>query len=173
MRHKTSQEILTVLQAVPDITRDEIAALLPDIHISSVRSTVTTLQNAGKIRATGTKEHVGKQGKVHRSQRFSLNDSGEAPPARKMKRKLPSQSGYEARLANLNEELAELKAWKASAIARFPDLAVDPVVLKARKIVAEELRKGGDPQLAHHVMLGQKDETMMMRVTIRGLEDVA
>ncbi len=71
----------------------------------------------------------------------------------------------------LRKQIAELEAWKAEAIARYPDLAVPPLVKRARQLVAEMLRSSNDHGLAGQVVAGTKDGTMMMRVCVAALEE--
>jgi hypothetical protein len=77
------------------------------------------------------------------------------------------------RLEQAQAEIEELRAWKEAAMSRFPDLAVSAVVIKARKIVADEVRAGGDTLLANQIVSGLKDSTLMVRVALKALEDVA
>lgn len=76
---------------------------------------------------------------------------------------------YETRIKGLLVENQSLLQWKADAIARYPDLAVDPVVLKARQMVAAEI---GDSDKASRdaVLAGQRDGTLQMRVAVKLLE---
>jgi hypothetical protein len=75
-------------------------------------------------------------------------------------------------MKELRRQLAELEAWKEAAMSRFPDLAVSPIVLKARKLVADEVRAGGDMLLANQIVEGKKDETLLVKVAIKALEEV-
>lgn len=68
-------------------------------------------------------------------------------------------------------ELEELRRWKTEAIERYPDLAVSPIVLKARQMVAEEIGSG-DPTMRDAVLAGQRDGTITMRVAVKLLEGV-
>lgn len=84
---------------------------------------------------------------------FSERDMTPRHPARKRKR--PTDS-----------ELIELRRWKHDAIARFPELGVDPIVLKARQQVAEILRKEGAEAKAALVERGELDDGETMRIVL-------
>lgn len=55
--------------------------------------------------------------------------------------------------------IAELEAWKANAVARYPDLAVDPVLHKARELLAVAMAPLGQ---AADVRDGMFDDTPAM-----------
>lgn len=67
--------------------------------------------------------------------------------------------------APVSDELAELRAWKADAIARYPDLGVKPVVLEARKIVADVFGK----EKRDAIMRGEHDAGPAMKVAVSAL----
>ena len=76
----------------------------------------------------------------------------------------------------LKQRIAELEQWKTTAIARFPDLGIDPIVLNARQIVSAELRStndSGDRNAADAIMAGQRDNVLAMRLVIKMLEEKA
>ena len=117
----------------------------------------------------GTKAREGDRGRatVHT---YTLNpDPAARPPIPpKLKLRKPTTAGYDEQIATLRAEVASLRQWKADAIARYPDLDVDPVVLEARRIVADEIGTS-DPHLVQQVLDGRKDTILPMRVTINAL----
>lgn len=88
-------------------------------------------------------------------------------------RKAPTSIGMVARLDAANAKVAELEEWKADAIKRFPDLAVDPAVIQARKRVAAMFRSDGDSMKADAALSGQMDNTPIMRAVTATIEDLA
>lgn len=60
-------------------------------------------------------------------------------------------------------EVKQLRAWKLAAIARFPELGIDPAIIKARTHVAKILRDEGNNAKAVMVELGELDGGEMMR----------
>lgn len=65
-----------------------------------------------------------------------------------------------------DSELVQLRKWKAAAIARFPELAVDPAILKARKRLADILRNEGNVIKANLVENGDLDDCEAMRIVL-------
>ena len=63
-------------------------------------------------------------------------------------------------------EVKELREWKAKAIARFPELGLDPAILKARAHVSKILRDEGNEAKAVMVEMGELDSGEMMRAVI-------
>ena len=71
----------------------------------------------------------------------------------------------------LDQELIDLRTWKKNAIARFPELAIDPIVAKAREQVAKIYRDDGNDQKAQMVESGEMDEGDAMKVAISMLRN--
>lgn len=81
---------------------------------------------------------------------------------------LPNTTLLEAEIEALKAEIEELRAFKECALAAHPDLAIDPLVLKAREIVAEML-----PQYREQVLSGGADEGGAMRGAVATLRAIA
>lgn len=167
----TRAEILEIIREMPGLTSTEIATLMPHKNKATVASTVFSLKNEGVIEVSGQKEVAIVTGGSKPVPVYVLS-TNPTPNVVAMKRKAPSEAALHVQIKELKEQIAQLEAWKAKAIAEYPNLAVEPVVLKARKLVAAELRASGDASLAHHVEVGDKDTTLMMRVAIKALEEV-
>lgn len=183
MQHKTicatgrstlKGEILEILRELPGLTTQEILELMPHTTRSSVFSLVSKLVRSGAVEVAGTKPGAPRQigGKPYPISTYRIS-ANPTPNVVQMRRKQPSETALTVRIKELEDRIAELTVWKNAAIARYPDLAVDTVVLKARKLVAEEVRAGGDVALADQIIAGNKDATLMVRVTIKALEEVA
>ena len=151
------QEIKAVLKELPDLTARELFCLIPDISEAAISTALYSMKNRGMF--TINRKAV------------PVKNPDPKPPSKPMKLKAPTEVGLQARLDEANAKIAELEEWKTAAIARFPDLAVDPAIIKARKIVAAELKAAGDCSLADQVLRGLKDETMLVKVTARALEE--
>lgn len=163
-----TEEITAVIKELPEITAREIADLLPHVATGTISSVIYNMKNRGEL-IEGRKVMPFKNGQK-KFPAYTINPDPK-PLARKMKLKVPTEAGLQARLDEANAKIAELEEWKAAAIARFPDLNVDPAIIKARKIVAAELKAAGDCNLAEQVLRGTKDETMLVKVTARALEE--
>lgn len=168
----TQSDILVAIEAYPGSTTQELINLLPHLPKSSVHTTVSTLFKRKKLRLGEPK--LGKKGSMIYSYRtYYLNDGSVPPTPKSVSLKAPTEVGLKAQLERAQAEIVELRAWKEAAMSRFPDLAVSAVVIKARKIVADEVRAGGDTLLANQIVSGLKDSTLMVRVALKALEDVA
>lgn len=171
MGKQLDDEILAVVKELPGITAREIYEFMPHVPKGTVSSAIHGLKVQGYF-TFGTKVLPTRKGdREFTTFTLSPNPDPKYAPVIK-KRKTPTESGVNAQLEQIKAELAELKAWKDMAIARYPDLLVDSTVLKARKIVAAELKAAGDCNLAEQVLAGKKDETMLVKVTARALEEV-
>lgn len=169
-RRKTRDEVLEVIREMPGLTTNEIHALMPHISRAAVNSMITFLTARGDIVRTEGKVEVGPKGVSRRNPTYAIS-SDPMPKAVKHKVKEPSTAALHVTIKELHDKIVDLEAWKQAAISRYPDLAVPPVVLRARKIVAAEVRAGGDHTLADQIMAGTKDSTLMVRVTIKALEE--
>ncbi len=166
----TQAEVLEIIREMPGVTSTEIISLMPHRSKAAITSMVFWLKNKGIIEASGKKAFTAKNGDTKHAPTYTLS-SNPTPNIVKMKRKAPTEAALHMQIKQLVNTITELEAWKRDAISRYPDLAVDPTVLKARKLVAEEVRAGGDHTLADQIARGLKDETLMMRVTIKALEE--
>lgn len=72
----------------------------------------------------------------------------------------------------VSDELKELRAFKADAIKRFPELLISPKIIRARKVWADALRSEGQIGKASIVDSGGLDDTEQMRVLIHALGGV-
>lgn len=164
------KEILEVFRELPGTTVSEALELLPHLSRSSATSTIYRLYGNGLLVKAGKKR--GDSG--HSQSTFKVNPDPNPKPVsatRKIKLKKPTDAGLIYEVQELKRKISELEVWKANAIDRHPDLAVAPVVLRARKLAAAEVSAGGDALLAEQIRNGMKDSTLIMRVTIRALEE--
>jgi hypothetical protein len=79
-----------------------------------------------------------------------------------------------AQNAGLSAQIAELQAWKADAIKKHPELASpDPLLLKAREIVAEVQRdKMQDPSTLGRLLAGGYDSGSAVQAALLALKSV-
>jgi hypothetical protein len=157
-------KIREVLASISDVTAKEIATLIPDVTEHSVRQAARAMVNKGEVLKT-VRPRPGIRGVEYQ---YYLNPN---PPSRRpMKLKSPTANGLTARLDELQAQVAELEAWKQNALARHPDLAVDPVILRARAIVSQKLREHNDFAGAERAIAGTLDDKPIMWATVAALE---
>lgn len=161
-----TNEVLEVIRVMPGLNSGQILELMPHVKRKDIDRIVNRLYVSGRItRQPGPIARNGQPANV-----FFISDTGK-PPMRQYVGK--NGTPADAVFADMKKRVAELEQWKVDAIARFPDLAVDPIVIRARKIVAAELRatgEAGDCKFADEVMLGRRDSGLSMRLVIKMLE---
>jgi len=168
--HGAREEVLEIIRELPGSTSAEIRALMPHRKRALVASMLSYLKKRGIIEVSGRKSVAVGDGKMRRIEAYRISDNPTPKFARRA-RTTPSEAALHELIQALNKQLDDLHAWKTKAIARYPDLMVDPTVAKARKLVAAELRAGGDVVSARHVEKGDRDDALVMRVTIKALEE--
>lgn len=170
MTRTMTAEIIEIIEAMPGISSKQINELMPHVSIMKVSATLHSLYFQGKVLRERHKQPSG----VGRDYYTYTMNPNPKPVAKERKDKppVPTESALQVRVAELEAKLAELTQWKREAIARFPDLDVDPIVLQAREIVAADLEAHNDTTLAQAVRQGQKDGILPMRVTIAALNGV-
>jgi hypothetical protein len=168
-----ANDILLVIDKLPGITSPQLCDLLPHINGRTVRSTLSTLYKRRKVtrvkapRREDDPRPAGNTGFAYMVNPVPAPRKGKLKPEQMAARKVRDDS-IDAELARLRNQIAELEAWKADAIKRFPDLAVAPEVLQARKIVADCL--GGDVVAVEDTLAGRKDHSPIMRATLVALQ---
>ena len=99
---------------------------------------------------------------------FTISDDAKATEAEAMIERLAS------RISKLVKVVSELAKWKADAIAKHPDLApVDPLLLKAREIVAQISTNNRNHVMASRVLEGAYDNTDVVQAALAALRGVA
>jgi hypothetical protein len=167
-RDAVREEILKTLTDFPGATTREIVDLLGNIKLEVATQLIHQLYTRGYIVQNGIKMCVGTNGREYKAKTYAVSATPGVPKAKKPANKDTTDSDV---LASLTARIAQLEAWKSDAIARYPDLTADPIVLKARRLVAEEVRASGDGILADRISMGSKDDGLLMRVTIKALEE--
>ncbi len=168
MNQKQTEEILEIIRELPNITAREIYTFVPHIPKGTVSSTLHGLKMQGIVVKSGYKTLPTASGD-RPFDTYVVSDNP-TPPAKKLKNDRPTDTALKMQIAELCSRINELEAWKKNALERYPDLGVDPLILKARQIVAAEVRASGDKHLADLVLSGAKDETMLVKVTAKALE---
>ena len=176
-KSNTQKEVLEIIQNMPGIASHEVRELMPHVGYAPVMSMLSYLKKKGIIVETGEKKTITKGNGVRAAVAcYAMNPDPDpkplAPKFKRSKQRMPTPSALELRIEELSQKVQELETWKQHALARHPDLAVPPIILRARALVASELRAHNDPVLAQAVERGQKDETLMVRIAAKALEEV-
>ena len=164
----TREEVLEILRAMPGATAVDVYDLMPHSSKAVVSGMLHYLKKTGQI-ITDSKSAAKVSGGVRRMLQYRISDNP-VPLAPKIKTKQPTEAGLQARLDEAHGKIVVLQLWKEEAIRRFPDLAVPPALLKARQLVADEFRNGGDKLIADEIIAGHKDNIVPIRVALKALE---
>lgn len=163
------REVLEAIREFPGSTSRELHDVLPHIPLATLCGVISRLHSEGVLKYGVGRVITMANGRPKTQRTHEIDPDFLLKSPRRKPSKKPSVL-VDNRVRELEVQLAELKAWKEDAIARYPDLKVDPLVLRARQLVAEELRASDEPKMAEDVMAGYKDGSPLMRVTIRVLE---
>lgn len=170
----TRNKVLQTIGMFPNTTTNEIVDLLPEISRISLQSTISRLFKNDVLIKGSPKIEIREGGKPYSARTYIVNPNAVGRLKRATSPKPASvltDAGLNARIEELKREVQELKAWKNDALERFPELAVPPLLLRARKFAADEARSSGDNQLATSIMCGHKDNTLLVRVALKVLEE--
>ncbi len=141
-------EVIELIENLPGITRSEVIGFMP---------------HEPKINIDRHLSYLTKQRRITRSAERPFKHYPLAPGVELAAPKVVSIAS--ARIRELEAQIAELQTWKELALGRFPDLAVEPIILQARRIAAQAA-----PELADQIAKGIKDSTPIMRAVVMALE---
>lgn len=155
-------EVLEIVREMQDVTASEVVELMPHAKQQTVYAALGVCEMSGQITST----------KVQKGNRFvkQYRYGGVPKSLKPIKIATPTPAAMCANEASLKQRIAELEAWKADALARYPELAVDPIILKSRSIVSAMVEKEGDRRLAEDIRSGRKDATILVRAVAQALE---
>ncbi|TXH12715.1 MAG: hypothetical protein E6R03_12365 [Hyphomicrobiaceae bacterium] len=165
-------EVEEVVREMGPVTAMEVIQLMPHATRQQVYARLNALEAQGKISSEKIPDPKDDRRKVNR-----YSYGGKPREAKPRKAKAPTNQAQVINAGGLLAKIAELEAWKgaagclADAIARFPDLAVDPDTIRARDIIHKMLIDSGDRNLAADVLAGKKDETMLVRACVAALAE--
>lgn len=132
-----------IVSQYPGLTAAEIETLL-DKPAGTISNRLHAARKAGLIRAEKTVE-------LNKPLRYYPADGKPDAPFKRSNT-----------LQRKEARIKELEAWKADAIARFPELGVDPKLLAARRRLAEFYSEADRAA----VLAGEFDNSIAMRVLL-------
>lgn len=155
------KDVLAALEITQPSDAKPIIAMLPEIKPDTIRRYLVTLKQRGLVEQGPDKKYrVVKAVVTPKSW-----DTQRSPATPK-----PMQVTLDPDFLSLKAQVADLLAWKADAMARYPALRVPQVVLDARKIVAQTFADKGEPDSAAKVRDGQRDKSAIMVAVVAALE---
>lgn len=169
----TMSEILEVVKAMPGVSGADVCALCPEISPREASKALSVMYSQGVLtrRFAPIEREDSKRGGARGHFCCTVNDHPEpTPPAPVRQRRSPTLGGLAVQVAELKARIAELEAWKADALKRYPVLAIPPIVIRARRITTEALRDVDRPT-ADRIEAGLMDRSPIMLATIHALGD--
>lgn len=166
-------QIMHIVRERPGLAVRELAEFFPDRPRSSISGRTSVMIARGDLRREWRPHPKAQKGVRGATKEGVLFISNGAPVPKPRKVSAPPSS---ALVDHLRAEVETLKAWRAEAIARYPDLAVDPLLLKARQIVAKAIKdknEGGWADAYQQVISGQRDNSVAIVATLAALEQAA
>lgn len=146
MAKGVTNEVREIVRNLPGCTAADIITLMPHVKPVDVHRCVYSQAASGRFQRTG------------RPYRYTLSDGAPVKP-----KAIPLTSNV---IRDLEARITELLAWKNAAIARFPDLGVDPIVLEARRIAAQAA-----PDQAADIAAGRRDGSAIIRALVIALTE--
>jgi hypothetical protein len=158
----SDKELLLLVETQPGITATQVADFY-DVTHSAASGRMARLYSQGKLNRRKTNP------KGVRGVTFGyFPPNGDVPEPAPLKRKTPTENGWQARFEVAQETIRELMEWREEALRRFPDLAVPDIVRRARQIVAKAA-----PEHRAEALDGRLDKKPIMLATIAALEEVS
>lgn len=162
----------------PDSITAQVWAVLKELHVVTPKQ-VGERTGITAMQATGALRELYKRGKLLRSKTFGTHGMysyslKNAPALLKSSNVAasPERPADNVDLSILRAEIEALRQWKADAIAKHPDLApVDPLLLKAREVLAVVLRASKDENNADLANEGYWDNSLTIKSLLEVLRE--
>lgn len=143
-----ASEVLETVRGWPGITSPQLKEVMQLKNPHGVDSTLHYLVKQGRLRRDGIKRPQGYYIATKDAPKPITTDAGD-------------------KIRDLQAKVAELEAWKADAIARYPDLGIPPLLKRARQIAAKRFKS----EPAHSdIVSGRKDNSALILAIMDALE---
>lgn len=159
------EEVFNMLGMHPNSTTKELADLMPHYTIDNISHAVSSMVASNIVFATGSKREEGPSGRITTHRAYSVK-------YQKPTKELAPNVNPHVDLLNdlikaLRAERDELEEWKQAAILRYPSLDVDPLVLRARELLAAQAKEDGNHSVVDEILKGNKDATIAFRAIVK------
>lgn len=150
----------------------QLRDFLPDLPHGTLSASLTKLRKAGKVDRVS--QSMRGKGRGARNFAYMLTPPALTPaprpdPTPTAADVTPPTVGLQALLDKATADLETIKHWQAEAIVRFPDLAVDQMMLKARRFAAA--RQTGPVQ--DDILAGRLDDKPAVLAVLDALKELA
>jgi hypothetical protein len=166
------EEVFNMLGVHPNSTTKELADLMPHYTIDNISHAVSSMAAKNIVFATGSKREEGPSGRITTHKAYSVK-------YKKPTKELAPNVNPHVDLLNdliktlkaendaLKVENDALEEWKQGALRRYPSLDVDPLVLRAREILAAQAKEDGHTLLIDDLLKGNKDNSVAVRTVVK------
>lgn len=162
----TRTQVIEAVKAFPNSSAQTVSELIPGTNNSQIQQMCLALYSAGVF----DREKAPKSGAGQPPFLYRLAENPQPRTTIRSSRGTNPLAVLQAREKALTARVAELEQWQAEAMLRYPDLAVSPIVIEARKIVAEQFQARHDTHAAEDVLAGRKDESTIVKAVVAALE---
>lgn len=149
------EQVMEIMKTMPGLRLTEIAQFV-EFRRESVSARLTQLKREGRVK--------------HEDGKYYPGNGTPQLPAIPPKLRIRKSTKDNLRITELEEEILQLKAWQQSAIAKYPDLGVDPKILAARALAIEYYRRLNDSHKIADIKAGKLDETPLIQVALMAME---
>jgi hypothetical protein len=158
-------EVFEVMKNHRNKTSRELHEFLPHLTLQNVSAAVNALKVKGLVAITDHRQETSDAGNTTTHRCYSV-DLG------KIKKSTPPSAQpdlFGQLIKTLEAEVAELERWKEDALLRYPDLAADPLLLRARALLAVEAKEDGNERIADELLAGKRDNAFSVRALVKVL----
>ena len=160
-------EVFEVMKNNPNKTSRDLHMAMPHLTLQNVSAAVNALKSKGLVTITDHKQETSDAGNAftHRCYSVDLGKVSKPTPAQAK----PQGDLFSSLIKTLEEEVKTLQQWKEAALLRYPDLDVDPLLLKVRALLAAEAREAGSETVSDDFLSGVRDNTFSVRALVKAL----
>jgi len=161
----TQAQVFEVMKNNRNKTSRELHEFLPHLTLQNVSAAVNALKVKGLVTITDHKRETSDAGNVTTHRCYSVDWGKVNKPTPTQPAPQPNQQVdiLNDLIKTLKAERDALEQWKQAAVVRYPDLDIDPAVLKARELLAAQLEEDGKPERINDILRGSADKTSALR----------
>ena len=166
--HTRKWEVLDMLKHNPNSTTKDLHELLPHIKIDDISHAISSMVGKSVVFITGKKRETGPSGRTTTHNSYSAKQVKATCNKPQVKPQAKPQGELlNALIKTLEAEVKTLQEWKQAALLRYPDLDVDPILVKARQLLAAQLEEDGRLTRVEDVLNGMMDHTSALRALVK------
>ena len=166
--HTRKREVLDMLKLHPNSTTKDLHSLMPHLDIDHISHAISSMMGKDVVFITGKKRETGPSGRTTTHRSYSAKQPKEVCNKSQVKPQAKPQGELlNSLIKTLQAEVKTLQEWKQAALLRYPDLDVDPILIKARRLLAAQLEEDGRITRVEDVLNGMMDHTSALRALVK------